>query len=132
MTYQRPEKQFDASAALDARVIQANQYRDNRVKNYKAGYEAFWQTPLTHGDRALSMVEMQAVLDAGQSTVQQILGDSAQEIAKIAELYPEAMTGEDPLLPARFTSSAYNYEVVEGRIVLLSLKPEWEAPSDES
>ena len=63
MTYTEPTLDFDANASARSRVKTANQFIDHIVNQYKSNYERFWQTPLTHGDRALSMAEMQGTLD---------------------------------------------------------------------
>ncbi len=125
--YQLPSEGFDAFAALRPRVSQANQIRDNMVRQWRAGFEAFWQTPRTHGDRALSMEDMQAVLVAGGDTVKNILGDSASFLQFVATSHPEALVADDgddeALLPARYLSAPYEMNEA-GQ--LLSLKPEWE------
>lgn len=113
-------------------MSQANEYRNTLLERYRAGYEAFWQTPRTHGDRALTMEQMQAVIDTAQPTFQTILSDSAAHMADLQARYPAAFVKQEgesePKVPARYTSSAYEYTLdPNGRLVLSSLKPDWQA-----
>lgn len=125
MTYELPEESFDAVAALRTRVTAANQYREARARNYIAQYEAYWQLPITHGERGLSMEQMQAVLNAGQATAIQILTDAVKEVEFIVEQNPES-------LPEKYRSAPYERTVSqETGIQLVSLKPEWEVPVEE-
>lgn len=136
MTYAIPDQTFNAHEAARNRIIFAGQYKKQRVDNYKSGYEKFWQTPRTHGDSALSTEDMQSVIDQAPAVFAEILSDSAQEVAGIASIYPEALTiqgdADEPLLPERYLSSPYNYEIGPAGITLLSLKPEWEAIDEGS
>lgn len=130
MTYELPTDQFNALEHAKNRVLTANQFRDHIVEKYKSGYEGMWQTPLTHGDDALTMEQMQSVLNTAQATFAAILTDSAAFVQFVADTYPEALEGDEPLLPERFLSSPYNLTIGESGITLLSLKDAWLAPEE--
>ena len=131
MTYQIPDSQFDAVASARVRATTANNFRVHLVEQYKANFERFWQCPLTHGERALDMAEMQATLDVLGVTAIDILTDSAGFAQYIATAYPEALAGEEPLLPPRFLSSPYEYTADANGITLTSLKTDWEEPVED-
>lgn len=134
MTYELPTNSFNATEAATNRIIRANQFRDLIVEQYKSGYESMWQTPRTHGDGALTMEQMQAVLNESQATFVDVLTDSAGFVSYLATAYPDALVAPDedtePLLPARYTSSPYEYTVGQTGIQLTSLKPDWEAQEE--
>ena len=79
----------------------------------------------------ISNVEMQSVLDIDPATASDILTDSASFVQFIATAYPESLQGDDPLLPARYTSSPYEYTVDQNGITLSSLKEDWEKVEEE-
>jgi hypothetical protein len=131
MTYALPTASFDATEATRNRIIRANQFRDLVVAQYRAGYDAMWQTPLTHGEAALTMAQLQLALNNAQATFIDVLTDSAAFVTFIQTQYAEAMTGDDPLLPARYISAPYTYTTGESGITLTALKLAWEAPEDD-
>lgn len=130
MTYELPTAQFNTLEHAKNRVLSANQFRDHIVEKYKSGYEGMWQTPLTHGDDALTMEQMQAVLNTAQATFAAILTDSAAFVQFVATTYPEALEGDEPLLPERFLSAPYTYTTSETGITLVALRDEWLAPEE--
>ena len=140
MNYELPTETFNSTEAAANRIKRANQFRDLIVQQYKAGYEAMWQTPRTHGDNALSMADMQSVLNQAQATFAAVLTDSAAFVAFIATTYPEALAAgtddegneTEPLFPSRYESAPYVYTLDGNGITLVSLKPEWEAPIEDN
>lgn len=135
MTYELPAPTFNAIEAASNRIIRSNQFRDLIVQQYKAGYDAMWQTPLTHAESALTMEQMQSVLNAAQSTFLDVLTDSAAFVAFIAEAYPAALVSPDEdteaLLPERYLSAPYEYELGPTGLTLTRLKPVWQQPEEE-
>lgn len=132
MTYQLPNEAFNTNQAARNRVIKAQQFRDHIVQQYKSSYDAMWQTPRTHGDRALTMEQMQAVIDEMQPTMAEILQDSSAFVQFVVDTYPEALQDDNPLFPVRYTGSPYEYTVDQNRIQLTALKSEWEAQDEQA
>ena len=132
MSYTIPDAVFSGNDALIPRVKQANQLRELFVKKWRDVYESFWQTPRTHGDRALTIEQMQQVILANPAVVADMLKDSAGFLEWITTAHPdirEAPEGEEPLLPARYLSSPYEWDP-EQPLKLISLKPEWDVQED--
>ena len=127
MPYPEKAEGFNSIQAHNARVAKANQVRDAMIAQWKAGYEAFWQTPRTHGDRALSMADLQSALDEDQAVVGQILTDSAGFLVYAQGAYAEAFGDEDSMVPPRYLSSPYDTSGTIGtNLTLVSLKTDWE------
>ena len=137
--YTVPEQSVDARESARNRITRANQFHELLIAQYRSAYESYWQTPRTHEDRALTMAQMQSVIDQAQSTMIDVLTRSAKFVAFVADAYPESLLssgteGQEGFVeadfPARYHSAPYNYEITaRGTINLLSLKPEWEAAS---
>ena len=96
------------------------------LRTYMNGYDKFWQTPLTHGDRALSMEDVQAMLDVDPVIMVDLMNDGTAFVDFVQSSHPEAV-GTD-YFPTRYLTVPYNMDE-SGRLV--SLKPEWEAPAEE-
>ena len=112
MTYVLPDNTFNAVEAARNRLIFANQYTEQRIANYKSGYDRVWQTPRSHGDNSLSMAESQATLDVAPIEFVKLLTKSAQEVAAISQIHPGLVgDGEEHLMPTRYLSSPYVYQL---------------------
>lgn len=135
MVYQGQMQSFDGVRAFNARVAFANATRDQIIEQWRLAYDVFWQCPRTHGDRALSLSELQAVLDADQDEVGRMLEDSAAFLAFAQAAYPEAFVDPDPanpeveaMIPPRYLSSPYEVSGIVGvNLSLVSLKSDWES-----
>lgn len=123
--YTEPSTTFDPNSRAVARIKSAKQFRNKLLNDYKRDYERFWQTSSTHGKEGLSMQQMQSVIDEAQATFQSILADSAAYMDFFEVRYPEAFTGDNPKMPAKYKESAYTYSVVDGAIVLESIRQKW-------
>lgn len=59
-----------------------------------------------------------------------MLDRSARLLSFISNEYPEAFIapedGGEAALPQRYTSRPYEYHIQDGKVVLDSLKPEWD------
>ena len=117
---------FDANLNANLRSKEAGAIAEKLLRTYIDGYEKFWQTPKTHGERALSMENVQAMLDAAPAAMNEILSDGANFVQFVATTYPEQV-GTD-LFPNRYLSIPYETDEA-GR--LTSLKPEWEKENPE-
>jgi len=117
---------FDANLNANLRSKEAGAIAEKLLRTYIDGYEKFWQTPKTHGERALSMENVQAMLDAAPAAMNEILSDGANFVQFVATTYPEQV-GTD-LFPNRYLSIPYETDEA-GR--LTSLKPDWEEENPE-
>lgn len=95
------------------------------LRTYMNGYDKFWQTPRTHGDRALSMAEVQAMLDVDPAIMVGLMNDGTAFINFVQASHASAVGTE--YFPTRYLTIPYNMDE-NGR--LTSLKPEWEAQEE--
>lgn len=132
--YPVPTESFDAAAAERARKIEAGHAAEKIIEAWKASYERFWQTPRTHGDRALTTTELQQVLDRDKPGFGKILQDSASFLTFIVTSFPEHVgTSDRPvmtedqdeakLIPSRYLTSPYPID--QTLTITGPLKPEW-------
>ena len=117
---------FDAAKAFNVRLKESSMTAEKLLRTYVKGYEKFWQTPRTHGGRALSMEEMQAVLAVDPAIMNDLMTDGTAFVAFVQASHPEAVGTE--YFPTRYLTIPYN---MDANGVLLSLKPEWEAQEEE-
>jgi len=123
--YEVPAKSevFDAAEAVRVRVIEAGNAADKMIRDWMNAYDKFWMTPLTHGDRALTKVQTQAMLDANKALIGNILSDSAGFRNFLQAAHPDKI-GDDNLIPDRYFSTPYDMD--ETLTLTGDLKPEWE------
>jgi len=126
--YTQVESGFDQVAAANARIKDVDQSRTAMVTLWKASFDRFWQSPLTHGDRALTKEQMQAVLDSAPEMFNDVLNDSKAFLQFLSVNHPDVFVSEDdeePLVPERYTIGVYNMSVNDGKIVLGDLLDSW-------
>ena len=121
----KPEA-FDAPKAFNVRLKESSATAEKLLRTYMNGYEKFWQTPRTHGDRALSMEDMQAILAVDPAIMNDLMADGTAFVAFVQASHPDAVGTE--YFPTRYLTIPYN---MDENGVLLSLKPEWEAQEEE-
>lgn len=120
--YQVPEAKGPSAADLFAvRVKEAGMAATKLIETWKAAYEKFWQTPRTHGDRALTKEQVQAFINEDKALVGDILTDSAAFIAFLQSSHPDRIGTE--LFPERYLTSPYP---IDETLTIGDLKPEWE------
>jgi len=117
----KPES-FDAVKAFNVRLNDSSNTAAKLLRTYIDGYERFWQTPRTHGERALSMEDVQAMLDVDPVIMMDLMNDGTAFVEFVQESHPDAV-GTD-YFPTRYLTIPYVMDQA-GRLV--SLKPEWEA-----
>jgi hypothetical protein len=124
--YEVPVKSedFDAADAVRVRVIEAGNAASKMIKDWMNAYDKFWMTPLTHGDRALTKVQTQAMLDENKPLIGSILSDSAGFRDFLQASHADKI-GEDKLIPNRYFSTPYDMD--ENLVLTSDLKAEWEA-----
>ena len=116
---------FDATKAFNVRLKEAGMTAEKLLRTYINGYEKFWQTPRTHGERALTMEQMQAVLAADPVAMQDMMADGTAFVTFVQNSHPEAIPD---YFPERYLTIPYN---MDENGILLSLKPEWEVQEEE-
>lgn len=117
---------FDATKAFNVRLKEASMTAEKLLRTYMNGYDKFWQTPRTHGDRALSMADVQAMLAVDPAIMNDLMTDGTAFVDFVQASHPEAV-GTD-YFPTRYLTIPYN---MDENGILLSLKPEWEAQEEE-
>lgn len=112
---------FPASQFAKDRAIGASQFREQTVASYKSNYENFWCLGLPE----ITVVEMQATIDAMGVTALLILADSAKYVGGLVAAFPDD-------IDEKYRSSPYTYTVSEtGQITLGELKEAWQ-PEEEN
>ncbi|MHC4633592.1 MAG: hypothetical protein ACYSYU_00035 [Planctomycetota bacterium] len=112
---------FDPNSMVNLKVKQASAAAAKLIKSYMDGYDQFWQTPRTHGDNALSMVDLQATVDADPAIMYELIADGTAFVEFVQNSHAEKIGTE--YFPSRYLTIPYETDT-NGRFV--SLKPEWE------
>ena len=121
----RPEG-FNSVKSFNQRVDYANAISSNIALLWREGYESFWQVPRTHGDKAVSMEDLQSVINEDQVEIGEILTDSNGFLSFIQANHPETL-GDDCIIPDRYLTFPYFYTgEIGSNITLTSLKPVWD------
>jgi len=121
----KPES-FDAVKAFNVRLNDSSNTAAKLLRTYIDGYERFWQTPRTHGERALSMEDVQAMLDVDPVIMMDLMNDGTAFVAFVQASHPDAVGTE--YFPTRYLTIPY---VMDENGRLVSLKPEWEVQEEE-
>ena len=117
---------FDANAMVNLRSKEAGMTAEKLLRTYISGYEKFWQTPRTHGERALGMADLNAMLAAAPAIMTEIQADGTAFVAFVQSTYPEKV-GTD-LFPTRYLTIPYESDE---NGLLTTLKPEWDVQEEE-
>jgi hypothetical protein len=128
-----PFSEVEAKRAFNGLVTTTNQLFDLFVRRWRKVFDAFWRTPLIYGDQALSMADLQAVLDVDPIQIVAMRTKSAAFLAFCQTHYPEAFTTPETgeaLIPARYLTPPYEFTVdgETGAITLTALKAAWQLP----
>ena len=121
--YPVPDVSGPSAAELFAvRVKESGMAATKLIQTWITAYEKFWQTPRTHGDRALTKEQVQAFINEDKALIGDILSDSAEFVAFIQTSHPDRIGTE--LFPTRYLTSPYE---LDETLTVGDLKPEWEA-----
>ena len=115
-----PQKQLNRDLA------RADKEARRQLASWMQMLDVFWQAPITHGENAASMADIQAKIDADPAAAQVLLSSSKSfieyHIAQDADLVNE-------MVPARYLlDGAYTW--VEGELTLEALRPEYEVQDE--
>ena len=116
-----PEKQLNRDLA------RADKEARRQLTSWMQMIDIFWQAPVTHGENAASMADIQAKLDADPAAAQVLLSSSKSfieyHISQDADLVNEMVD------PRYLLDGAYEW--VEGELTLSALRPEYDVQSEE-
>ncbi len=116
---------FNAIKAFNIRLKESSATAEMLLRTYINGYEKFWQTPRTHGENALTIDEVQDMLNVDPAIMVDLMNDGTAFVAFVQESHAEAVGTE--YFPTRYLTIPYNMDE-NGQ--LTSLKPEWEAQEE--
>ena len=115
-----PEKQ------LNRDLTRADKEARRQLTSWMQMIDVFWQAPITHGENAASMADIQAKLDADPAAAQVLLSSSKSfieyHISQDADLVDEMVD------PRYLLEGAYVW--VEGELTLDTLRPEWDVQEE--
>ena len=112
----------DAATILNNILVRADREFKRQVSEWAKQLDICWCTPVTHGENARSMEDMQAIIDADPAKFQMMLTDS---VAQAAHFMAVDLDGFMALVqPRHLTEGAYTWE--EGSLTLVDLRPEWD------
>ena len=115
-----PQKQLNRDLA------RADKEARRQLSSWMQMIDVFWQAPITHGENAASMADIQAKIDADPAAAQVLLSSSKSfieyHISQDADLVNE-------MVPARYLlDGAYTW--VEGELTLEALRPEYDVQDE--
>lgn len=112
---------------LNECLKRASKEFDRQVIAWKQMVEVCWCAPITHGENARSMQEMQAIIDADPAKFQILLSDSVAQVAHFMAVDSARFL---ELVEPRFLTES-PYEWAEGELTLVALRPEWDVQPEE-
>ncbi len=118
----------DAAGQLNDILTRADRELKRQIQSWMQQVDICWCCPVTHGDSARSMEDMQAIIDSDFEKFQMLLTDSAAQAAHFMSIDREAFL--EMTEPRHLTEGAYTW--AEGELTLVSLRPEWDAPAEEA
>ena len=111
---------------LDSSMLRADREARRQIGVLKSEMDIFWCAPITHGDEARSMEDMQAILDSNPAKASILLSAHAAAMAHHMEQDMELVL--EIMEPRHLVAGAYVWG--EG-LELVSLRPEWDVQSEE-
>ena len=121
MPFEVPTSTFNALEHATNKVLRANQLQEMILTQFKESFHDFWGVSSPPTGSRYTTEEMQAIIDVMPATVVDILTDAAQFYGYIAGAYPDA-------IESKYSTAAFEYNIVENGLVILDLKQEWQAP----
>ena len=125
--YEVPPVSPDAADHLNNILMRADKELKRQIQTWMQQMDICWCAPVTHGDSARSMEDMQAIIDADPAKFQMMLTDSAAQAAHFMAIDTEAFLAM--VEPRHLTEGAYVW--AEGELTLVSLRPEWDVQPEE-
>ena len=125
--YQVPPVSPDAAAHLNNILLRADREFKRQVNEWAKQLDVCWCAPVTHGDNARSMEDMQAIIDADPAKFQMMLSDSVAQVQHFMAIDADAFV--ELVEPRHLTDGAYTW--IEGELTLDTLRPEWDVQPEE-
>ncbi len=111
---------------LDSSMMRADREARRQLQTLATEMDVFWCAPITHGDEARSMEDMQAILDSNPEKSSILL--SAHAAAMAHHMAADADLVMEIMEPRHLVAGAYVWG--EG-LELVSLRPEWDVQPEE-
>ena len=125
--YNVPPVSPDAADHLNNILIRADKELKRQIGEWMKQMDICWCAPVTHGDNARSMEDMQAIIDADPAKFQMILSDSVAQVAHFMAVDSSAFLAM--VEPRHLVEGAYVWG--EG-LTLVSLRPEWDVQPEDN
>ena len=124
--YEVPPVSPEAMDHLNNILLRADKELKRQIQTWMQQLDICWCAPVTHGDSARSMEDMQAIIDADPAKFQMVLSDSVAQVAHFMAIDSEAFLSM--VEPRHLVDGAYVWG--EG-LTLVSLRPEWDVQPEE-
>jgi len=125
--YEVPPVSPDAASHLNNILLRADKELKRQIQSWMQQIDICWCAPVTHGDNARSMEDMQAIIDADPTKFQMVLSDSVAQVAHFMAIDAAAFVAM--VEPRHLLDGAYVWG--EG-LTLVSLRPEWDVQSEDN
>ena len=125
--YNVPPVSPDAADHLNNILIRADKELKRQIGEWMKQMDICWCAPVTHGDNARSMEDMQAIIDADPVKFQMVLSDSVAQVAHFMAIDSGAFLAM--VEPRHLVDGAYVWG--EG-LTLVSLRPEWDVQPEDN
>ena len=125
--YEVPPVSPDAASHLNNILLRADKELKRQIQTWMQQLDICWCAPVTHGENARSMQDMQAIIDADPAKFQMILSDSVAQVAHFMAVDSAAFLAM--VEPRHLVDGAYVWG--EG-LTLVSLRPEWDVQSEDN
>ncbi|MBV29950.1 MAG: hypothetical protein CL504_04860 [Actinobacteria bacterium] len=126
--YEIPPVSPDAATILNNILVRADREFKRQVSEWAKQLDICWCTPVTHGENARSMEDMQAIIDADPAKFQMMLTDSAAQAAHFMAIDLQGFL--QLVEPRHLTEGAYTW--ADGALTLVELRPEWDEQQEEN
>lgn len=125
--YDVPPVSPDAASHLNNILLRADKELKRQIQTWMQQMDICWCAPVTHGDSARSMADMQAIIDADPAKFQMVLSDSVAQVAHFMAIDSAAFLAM--VEPRHLVDGAYVWG--EG-LTLVSLRPEWDVQPEDN
>ena len=116
-----------AADHLNNILLRADREFKRQVNEWTKQLDVCWCAPVTHGENARSMEDMQAIIDVDPAKFQLLLSDSAAQAGHFMAIDAAAFVAL--VEPRHLVDGAYTW--VEGELTLEELRPEWDVQQEE-
>jgi delta-aminolevulinic acid dehydratase/porphobilinogen synthase len=125
--YEVPPVSPDAATHLNNILLRADREFKRQVSEWAKQLDVCWCAPVTHGENARSMEDMQAIIDADPAKFQMMLSDSVAQVQHFMAI--DAAAFVELVEPRHLVDGAYTW--AEGELKLEELRPEWDVQTEE-